>query len=94
LQTHLLNEDRTNQTICFEKGGLIFVFNFHPTASVPDYKFWVPQHGKYRIVLTSDEHEFGGHERIDLATEFFTDDKQFISIYNTQRTVQIFERIG
>ncbi len=93
LQTHLLNEDRTNQTICFEKGGLIFVFNFHPTASVPDYKFWVPRHGKYRIVLTSDQHEFGGHERIDLATEFFTNDKQFISIYNTQRTVQIFEQV-
>lgn len=94
LHPHLLNEDRVNQTICFEKGGLIFVFNFHPTVSIPDYKFWVPQHGKYRLVLTSDEHEFGGHERIDLATEFFTDEKQFISIYNTQRTVQVFERVG
>lgn len=94
LQPHLLNEDHTNQTICFEKGGLIFVFNFHPTHSVPDYRFWVPQHGKYRLVMTSDQSEFGGHERIDLSVEFFTDAQQFISIYNTQRTVQVFERKG
>ncbi|MCS7018894.1 MAG: alpha amylase C-terminal domain-containing protein [Cytophagales bacterium] len=94
LQVHLLNEDPTNQTICFEKGGLIFVFNFHPTRSIPDYQFWVPQHGQYSLVMTSDEPEFGGHGRIDPATEFFTNEKQFISIYNTQRTAQVFERVA
>ncbi|MCS6967803.1 MAG: alpha amylase C-terminal domain-containing protein [Cytophagales bacterium] len=92
LHPHLLNQDKQNQTICFEKGGLIFVFNFHPTASIPDYKFWVPQHGKYRLVLTSDDPIFGGHDRIDSTTEFFTSENQFLSIYNTQRTVQVFER--
>lgn len=56
----------------YERAGLLFVFNFHPTNSFADYRIGVDAAGKYKIVLSSDEKRFGGHERVDIDTEFFT----------------------
>jgi 1,4-alpha-glucan branching enzyme len=87
------NLDSGNKVVCFAKGGLVFVFNFHPSASIPDYKFWVPEPGKYQIVLNSDDAAFGGHGRVEPSTEFFTDEEQFLSIYCTNRTALVFQRV-
>ncbi|UZR93271.1 alpha-amylase family glycosyl hydrolase [Chondrinema litorale] len=87
-----LNMDEMNKTIIFKKGKLIFVFNFHPTNAIFDYKFWVPEKGKYKILLNSDAPEFGGHDRIDNSTIFQTNESDMLSIYNTNRTVQIFKK--
>jgi len=61
-----------DKVVVFERGGLVFVFNFHPTNSFPDYKIGVDVPGKYRIVLDSDNKEFGGPNRLDSNTDFFT----------------------
>lgn len=61
-----------DKLIVFERAGLLFVFNFHPTKSYPDYKVGIDVPGKYKIVLDSDSSEFGGHSRLDHSTEFFT----------------------
>ena len=90
LQTNL---DPANKVVCFVKDGLVFVFNFHPDQSVPDYKFWVPEPGKYQLVLNSDDTVFGGHGRVEASTEFFTDPEQFLRIYCTNRTAQVFKRV-
>jgi 1,4-alpha-glucan branching enzyme len=87
------NLDQANQVVCFVKDGLVFVFNFHPTRSIPDYKFWVPEHGKYQVVLDTDAPIFGGHGRVEAQTEFFTDPDQFLSIYCTNRTAQVFKKM-
>lgn len=50
----------------------MFVFNFHPTNSFADYRVGIEDPGKYKIVLSSDEKRFGGWDRIDLNSEFFT----------------------
>lgn len=60
-----LNMDGDNKTIIFERDNLIFAFNFSPTNSIPDYRFRIPEAGKYKIILNSDAAEFGGHNRID-----------------------------
>ncbi|MEM1138077.1 MAG: alpha-amylase family glycosyl hydrolase [Bacteroidota bacterium] len=91
-QVQQLNMDELNKTIVFEKGKLIFVFNFHPTNAIPDYKFWVPAKVKYKIILNSDDEKFGGHNRIDNSTVFATDKNSMISIYNTNRTVQVLRK--
>ncbi|WP_020531557.1 alpha-amylase family glycosyl hydrolase [Flexithrix dorotheae] len=90
--TQQLNMDETNKTIIFKKGNLIFVFNFHSANSIADYQFWVPQKGKYKIVLNSDNPEFGGHDRIDESVIFTTNQEQKISIYNTNRTVLVLKK--
>jgi 1,4-alpha-glucan branching enzyme len=63
--------------ISFERAGLVFVFNFHPTQSYTDYRIGVNVGGKYRIILDSDALEFGGHGRLDHSTDYFTFDEGF-----------------
>ncbi|CAG2180918.1 unnamed protein product, partial [Oppiella nova] len=61
-----------DKVIVFERSSALFVFNFHPNKSFPDYRIGVEKAGKYRIVLDSDEQRFGGHSRVDHNTDFFT----------------------
>lgn len=89
-----LNMDEANKTIVFERQGLIFVFNFHPTHSIPGYTFPVPRHGEYRIILDTDSKAFGGHGRIDDAIPYFTfsdptGNWPYLKIYNTNRTALV-----
>lgn len=91
-QAKQINMDADNKTLIFERAGLIFIFNFHPSHSVPDYAFPVREPGKYRIILNSDNKKYGGHERIDEKTAFFTQTKKtgiFLQIYNTNRTAMV-----
>mgnify|MGYP002716658610 FL=1 len=56
----------------FERCGLLFVFNFHPTKSFSDYRVGVDKPGVYRLILNTDEPEFGGHSLLDSNVEYFT----------------------
>ncbi|CAI4226550.1 unnamed protein product [Auanema sp. JU1783] len=60
----------SDKVVCFERAGLLFVFNFHPSSSFPDYKVGVDAAGTYRVVLNSDNADFGGHSRIEESTEY------------------------
>ena len=91
-----LRLDDNNKTIVFSHDELLFIFNWHGTASVADYKFPVHQPGKYRIILNSDSKAFGGFGRIDEQTEYFTqpqNNQHLLSIYNTSRTALVLERV-
>lgn len=91
-----LNVDEENKTIAFERNHLILVFNFHSSNSIPDYKFPVPKSGEYRLILNTDDLAFGGHGRIDPNTTYISRNDgsgNKLSIYNTNRTAQVFKRI-
>jgi len=93
-----LNMDNANKTIVFERNGLIFIFNFHISNSIPDYEFTVPEPGDYKIILNSDNPGFGGHGRVDEETIFITrfdpvEKIHMLSIYNTNRTALVLKRI-
>ncbi len=92
-----LNMDEQNKTIIFERNNLIFIFNFHPFVSVPDYEFRVPRPGSYKIILNSDGKKFGGHNRIDESLVFESFQKgnnpdHFLKVYITNRTAIILKR--
>ena len=55
----------------FERGGLIFVFNFHPTISHNDYGIEARQ-GEYQMIMDSDALEYGGHGRLQRDQRHFT----------------------
>ena len=78
-----------NRIIAYERAGLIFVFSFHPDHSFTDFPIYVPQPGKYGMVLDSDAKEFGGFDRRDPGTEHFTDENQCIHLYIPGRTVLV-----
>lgn len=61
-----------DKVIVFERGGCVFIFNFHPSESYSDYRIGLDQPGTYRIVLNTDNKDVGGHGRIDNNTRFFT----------------------
>ncbi|TAH24797.1 MAG: 1,4-alpha-glucan-branching enzyme [Cytophagales bacterium] len=86
-----VNMDQQNNVMIFERNQLLFVFNFDVKKSIFGYKFKVPQAGKYQLILNTDDKEFGGFGRIDLKTEYFTDELQYLSIYLTNRTALVFK---
>lgn len=57
----------------FERGPLLFIFNFHPQKSFADYRVGVEQPGEYRLVLNSDSKQFMGHGRLDEQCSYFTE---------------------
>ena len=57
--------DQDRKIIAFEKGGLVFLFNFHPTGSFADFYLPIPEMGRYQTIFDSDEAVFGGHGRVD-----------------------------
>ncbi|GJE84371.1 glycoside hydrolase family 13 protein [Phanerochaete sordida] len=81
-----------DKVIAFERAGLVFVFNFHPTNSFTDYRIGVDVAGTYSIVLTSDEKRFGGFDNVDLSSRFVTTPeewchrKNYIQVYIPSRT--------
>ena len=59
IQLLFIHEDA--KQIVFGRGGLVFVFNFHPTASVADWRIPVPVRADYRLILNSDDSTYGGY---------------------------------
>ena len=64
-------EHNDDKILIFERGGLIFAFNFNPARSFSDYCFPAPP-GRYRVVLDSDDARFCGHGRVDHSVPHFT----------------------
>lgn len=91
-----LNMDETNKVIIFERNNLIFLFNFSPGNSIPDYEFHVPKAGSYKSVLCSDDAKFGGHNRIEPDVTYLTNPKaeegQTLKVYLTNRTALVLQK--
>ncbi|MFN8437689.1 MAG: alpha-amylase family glycosyl hydrolase [Cytophagales bacterium] len=91
-----MNMDEQNQVIVFERNNYIFIFNFSPTNSIPDYRFRVTEPSKYQIVFNSDDLKYGGFGRIDssLIYESFSNfGPEFISIYCINRACLVLKKV-
>lgn len=64
-------EKDDDQVLAFRRGTLVFVFNFNPFKSFADYGILAPK-GKYKVVLSSDNPEFGGFGNVDENVEHLT----------------------
>jgi len=96
---HLLYEHSDNKVIVFERAGLLFAFNFHPDQSYSDYCFEAPP-GKYKMIISSDAPEYGGHGRLAAGQEHITSfdivaNRQchLLGIYLPTRTALILQRL-
>ncbi|MCH5305360.1 MAG: alpha amylase C-terminal domain-containing protein [Rikenella sp.] len=99
--------DEQNKTLIYKQGGLLFVFNWHPSASIPDYELPAPAAGKWEVVLSSDETAFGGQGRVQAGSDdsrrgaYFTCPRtdgdgvtrHYMRIYNISRSALVFRRI-
>lgn len=95
------NMDEGNKTMAFSYSDLLFVFNWHPTASIPDYSVPVPEPGRYRIVLSTDDDAFGGQGRNDMSVAHFSfaakdgegNIRHYIKVYNICRTATVYKKL-
>ncbi|MBR3762394.1 MAG: alpha amylase C-terminal domain-containing protein [Lachnospiraceae bacterium] len=69
---HLLSKKATSlwtgqneKTLIYGKGNVVFAFNFHPTQSFDGYFIPVHEEGTYAVILSTDDEQFGGPNRID-----------------------------
>lgn len=85
-----IHED--DKVMAFERNNMIFIFNFHPLNSYSDYMFDALP-GGYKMVLNSDETQFGGKSRLTQGQEHFTifdlkkyGERNLLSLYLPTRT--------
>ena len=93
--------DEQNKTMVYSHRDLIFVLNWHSTASIPDYEIPLHEAGKYELLFSSDEERFGGHARHQEGQEYFSfniegEDGMLyprLKIYNTSRTALVLRKV-
>jgi 1,4-alpha-glucan branching enzyme len=89
--TRLLHEHSDNKIIAFQRGEVLFAFNFNPAQSFDDYRLTAPP-GEHVVILDSDASRYGGHGRIDRSIHHFTmphNSDHVISLYLPTRTALV-----
>lgn len=94
-QAYISLKNEADKVLVFERAGLLWIFNFNPTQSFTDYRVGVDVAGTYRIVLDTDDTDFGGLGRNVKETRFFTTDMEwngranFVQVYIPTRTALV-----
>jgi len=96
-QAYISLKNESDKVVVFERAGLLWIFNFHPSSSFTDYRVGVEQAGTYRIVVNTDSPAFGGLGRVQdgEGQRFFTTDfawngrRNFLQVYLPTRTALV-----
>ncbi len=69
-EPHYLSINDGDNVMLYERNQVVFAFNFDPDRSYTSY--FVPTHveGEYRILLSSDDFQYGGHGRVATAQTY------------------------
>ncbi len=68
--------DNGDKIIMYNKGDVIFAFNFHPSGSFEGYFVPVLKEGDYKVILTTDQGDFGGEGRVDTTYIYKTEETE------------------
>ncbi|RKV94345.1 MAG: 1,4-alpha-glucan-branching enzyme, partial [Candidatus Saccharimonas sp.] len=68
---HYLTIHQHDHVVSFMRGDLLFIINFSPNQSQTDYALPAVA-GSYRVALSSDDQQFGGHGRVQQDQQYFT----------------------
>jgi 1,4-alpha-glucan branching enzyme len=93
-------DNEYDQVLAYERGSLLFVFNFNPVQSFTGYGITIPQ-GKYQLVLNSDDEAFGGFHRLQNGTRYFAQKSGkiissqpfYIQLYLPNRTALVLKKL-
>lgn len=91
--------DQERKIISFSRGGLLFLFDFHPDYS--ETGFFQHAHttgeGKYQVIFSTDEARFGGNHAVDheyrYETRYVEDQGIGFEIYVPCRTAMVLKKI-
>ncbi len=88
------NDDKV---LIYTEKQVAFAFNFHPTKSFDGYLIPVEEVGTYSVILSSDDPEFGGFDRVDKTYKYEAkkrdeDGRIGFYCYLPQRTAIVFKK--
>jgi 1,4-alpha-glucan branching enzyme len=88
-------DHKGNEVLAFRRGQYLFVFNFNPTQSFVDYR--IPSDAcPYRIVLDTDNEQFGGQNRIDRKISYLSHSENgnnhYLMLYLPARTAIVLQK--
>ena len=92
-EPHWLQIDDDNKVMMFERNGLIYVFNFHPTNHYWGYYLKPKFKGEYKVVFSTDRNEFGGWDRLSETQVYSTNENRQFQIYLPARTAVCLRRV-
>ncbi|MDR3050585.1 MAG: alpha amylase C-terminal domain-containing protein [Oscillospiraceae bacterium] len=90
-------QEEPRKLLAYEKAGLIFLFNFHPTQSLSAFFLPAARAGLYRVCLDTDDPRYGGQGRINHETVYTAQAKDgealgFL-IYSPARTAMVLRTV-
>ncbi|MCI6677450.1 MAG: alpha amylase C-terminal domain-containing protein [Clostridiales bacterium] len=97
-EAHNLWVHQGDKILMYEKGKEVFVMSFHPNRSFSGYFVPVSQPGEYKVILTTDDPNFGGCDRVSQTTVYQTvelpDGRYGFQVYIPSRTAIVFKKIS
>lgn len=89
--------DEQHKLLAYKKGDYIYLFNFSPFNSYPNFFLPTRDEGRYRAVFSSDRPKYGGQGRID-EEYVYTAKSVFglgvgFEVYTPSRTAVVFKRM-
>lgn len=90
----MVNVDRENQVMVYQRGALLIVVNIHPTNSQTEYKIKLPIAEAYQLILSSDDAIFGGFQRQPSGLEYWPDGFGDLSLYVPNRTILVYKPLA
>ena len=90
-EDYKLVEDNDKKVLAFRKADLIFVFNFNQD-SFTDFPIDTQEKTVYKIILSSDDKELGGFDRLDKSIEY-SSKKDDLRLYLPSRTVLVLQKV-
>ena len=88
---------QTDHTMVYERRGNVFVYNFDPTHYHNGFFVPVSEEGDYQVILSTDEKDFGGYDRI--STEYVytakraDDGRLGFQVYLPSRTAMVLKKL-
>jgi 1,4-alpha-glucan branching enzyme len=73
--------------LVYRRGPLVFVFNFHPTASYEGMRIPVPEARHYRLRLNTDGAPFEGQARVEPDMVYH---RQDVAMYGWPQSIQLY----
>ena len=92
-------DKETDQVFAYQRGPLIFIFNFNGTKSFTDYGI-LAEKGSYSVVLNTDNSKYGGFDLVDETVEHYTlqqpkhaGEKEWLMLYLPARSAMVLKKI-
>ena len=92
-------DKKDDQVLAYQRGDLVFVFNFNGQQSFPDYGF-LAEAGAYEVVLNTDDKRFAGFGLSDDSITHFTQhdplyadaNKEWLQLYLPARSAVVLRK--